>query len=811
MSRGRGLLVSVDDGHELDDATAALLHQLVATGTISVHVTTRTRADMPGSLTALWKDDLAARVELLNLTHRETEELLGFLLGSAVEANTAERIWQVTDGNPLYVREVLLSSIESGALRQDGGEWRWRGAWATGSRLQEIVAERLGRLDPDELTAVEMLALAGCLPVELLSGLSTPEAIGRLEARGLAIAERSGRRLEVRLAHHLHAEVMRGGMLLLQQRAAYRALAAALARSPSRRSSDKIRAACWSLEAGLEVDPVTLSLGSQASLQGQSISAALTETLPGVFGIPRVRSSAAVPRNVGLAIRLAQAAYERSHTITDGASLASALAWDGDVVGAEAILEELAEQATAPDDRLRLAVARGRTRFWGRYQVEEARSVLLDAAEGAPPEVTPALLAQVYQGLSEIEMHSGHPSMALVHAQEIATALGVDVSECSAAAWVAPCLGSMGHYAEAMALIERALPLALGREGHELEVGQLLFVQASVCLAVGQPERAAEIAQSCRDVALAADELDAAAVYGLLAGDTLLRQGRPASAGRLLRDAAGLLAEGDRYGYRPWALSLLARARAESGDEEGATAALDESRSVQPIPRHYDGSRYLAEVAVHGLAGRSDAAVESARAGVAWAREAGLVAAEALLLDAWLRVQLSDDAANGLVALADRTDSDFVAALAEHAVALTASDPEGLLSASERFERMPALAMAAEAAAVAAQIYTRHGQERGAQAATRTALALAGGCEGSRLPAVSALVVPVGLSHREIEVARLAVAGRSSKEIAERLHLSVRTVDSHLYHAYVKLGVSHRAGLAQALGDATAAHTARGR
>jgi len=41
----------------------------------------------------------------------------------------------------------------------------------------------------------------------------------------------------------------------------------------------------------------------------------------------------------------------------------------------------------------------------------------------------------------------------------------------------------------------------------------------------------------------------------------------------------------------------------------------------------------------------------------------------------------------------------------------------------------------------------------------------------------------------------------SSKDIAERLYLSVRTVDNHLQHAYAKLGVSSRAGLAQALGS----------
>ena len=51
------------------------------------------------------------------------------------------------------------------------------------------------------------------------------------------------------------------------------------------------------------------------------------------------------------------------------------------------------------------------------------------------------------------------------------------------------------------------------------------------------------------------------------------------------------------------------------------------------------------------------------------------------------------------------------------------------------------------------------------------------------------------------EIVMLAAKGLASKDIAERLYLSVRTVNNHLQHAYAKLGVSSRAGLAQALGS----------
>jgi len=55
------------------------------------------------------------------------------------------------------------------------------------------------------------------------------------------------------------------------------------------------------------------------------------------------------------------------------------------------------------------------------------------------------------------------------------------------------------------------------------------------------------------------------------------------------------------------------------------------------------------------------------------------------------------------------------------------------------------------------------------------------------------------LTPREREIALLAAAGASSREIAGRLVISVRTVDNHLRNAYRKLGIKGRSDLAEAL------------
>ncbi len=59
-----------------------------------------------------------------------------------------------------------------------------------------------------------------------------------------------------------------------------------------------------------------------------------------------------------------------------------------------------------------------------------------------------------------------------------------------------------------------------------------------------------------------------------------------------------------------------------------------------------------------------------------------------------------------------------------------------------------------------------------------------------------------GLTARELEVARLVMAGRTNREIAAELFLSEKTVETHLRHAFEKLGVSSRAALAGVLARA---------
>ena len=121
------------------------------------------------------------------------------------------------------------------------------------------------------------------------------------------------------------------------------------------------------------------------------------------------------------------------------------------------------------------------------------------------------------------------------------------------------------------------------------------------------------------------------------------------------------------------------------------------------------------------------------------------------------------------------------------------------MAAAERFEQIGAMLSAADAAAQAALAFHAAGQRRAGVQAAATADRLATACGGIHTPALILAAHPLPLSTREREIANLVAAGLSNRDIAERLVVSTRTVEGHIYRACIKLDVSDRDGLAALL------------
>jgi DNA-binding CsgD family transcriptional regulator len=141
--------------------------------------------------------------------------------------------------------------------------------------------------------------------------------------------------------------------------------------------------------------------------------------------------------------------------------------------------------------------------------------------------------------------------------------------------------------------------------------------------------------------------------------------------------------------------------------------------------------------------------------------------------------------------LATTLNTPLAEAAAAHARGLANHDGDLLDAAADRFADLGAVALAADAAAQAAHedAHTGHHGKEIASSARAHALASQGEI---RTPAVAAAARPLPISDREREIAMLVLAGLSNHQVADRLFVSVRTVEGHLYRIFAKLDISSR-------------------
>ncbi|MET7338554.1 helix-turn-helix transcriptional regulator [Nonomuraea sp. NPDC005650] len=142
-------------------------------------------------------------------------------------------------------------------------------------------------------------------------------------------------------------------------------------------------------------------------------------------------------------------------------------------------------------------------------------------------------------------------------------------------------------------------------------------------------------------------------------------------------------------------------------------------------------------------------------------------------------------------------------ALAKAAHGLRHADGEALSHATDVLAHLGHHLLAAETATCAVRACRRAGLAGKAALTLERAAALRARCRGAVTPLLDHEHVSAVFTRREREVALLAVR-LSSRAIAQRLGLSVATVNNNLARVYGKLGISNRSQLA-ALFDAVPA------
>ncbi|MFD8500659.1 LuxR C-terminal-related transcriptional regulator [Amycolatopsis sp. NPDC059657] len=351
--------------------------------------------------------------------------------------------------------------------------------------------------------------------------------------------------------------------------------------------------------------------------------------------------------------------------------------------------------------------------------------------------------------------------------------------------------GLLGDTARASAIYRLGLDVATAHQAEvpwgatQVGCGRLMGLLANARLS-----EARELAEREYKAALRDESENIGAWAGFL-GATAKAQGDVRVAAASLRESLSLLKEYDTFRLAAPCLASLAGALALAGDGRLASRLLDRARSPErQTSRLFQPWMELDKAWTLAALGNRLAAAAAARAAADLARDFGQPTVEGwALYDA---ARLGD--APAVHARLTALGSLFAPA----ARGLAAKDPEPLEQAAWIFADRGLLLHAAEAAATAGALYRSDGKRTLANVVLERAAVLAQRCHGAHTPLLDASGLRAVLTRREHEVAALAVAGLSSRRIAEQLGLSVRTVDNYLGRAYAKFGVRGRSELSRA-------------
>jgi DNA-binding CsgD family transcriptional regulator/tetratricopeptide (TPR) repeat protein len=765
QQRQRRVLVGVDDAHLLDGLSAHVVHQLAHARGARLVVTVRMGGDEPDAITALWKDDLLARLDLQPLSAPDTHRIIETTLGGAIDSRSARRFWKLTGGNALFLRQLLKDQIAAGAIRQVAGVWMWDERVAVSDSIAALVGRQLSKLAPDVALVVDTLSQYEPLAVDVLCDLVHRRDLEVAEQMNLVTVERSGSKLMARLAHPLFGELRRAAASEMYLSRIRGKLAQRLAKDDDADMHATVRRALLALESDLSPDP-------QLSLQAARFAMTLLD--------------------LDLSDRFATAAADAGVSEAVGLRAVS-LAGRGHGDQAEAIL---AGVGVDDPDGHHWATVRAANLIWNLGRPREASAILdglasrresaAERAERAAIEsCVDAVMVRCVTAAEKARAALGSPTLPDFHAMLASLALTI-------------AQGALGRIDDITDVVTEAIDRAIT----SFQASPMRFwyggVYARACRLSGHIDECVRSAKQLSDSARDIPGL-AYANLAFLLGHAELAHGNIPAAVKLLHEAlAGAEKHSVTTGLRPASCFALAEAHAKLGQPDAANAAITEAR--QCVPADY-------------LFMQTGLAVARG-----WALAAGGCLTEAISIahaagvDARKRNQPTHELACIQVAaqwgdtsgairareLANELSFPLADVVARHTESLLADDGEGLLAASTDYRALGDRAAAADVAAQAAVAFSRNQQRKRSLYAAALGQELATECGGLCTPA---LRNPIGqpLTGRQREIIELVAAGLSNKEIAERLVTSVRTVEGHVYRAYQRLGAGSREELVEML------------
>ncbi|WP_433592106.1 LuxR C-terminal-related transcriptional regulator [Nocardia sp. CA-145437] len=764
-------IIGVDDAHLLDQLSATLLLQLAIDKAAHIVATVRSGVQVPDAITSLWKDGHLLRIDLKPFTQRQSVELVESMLGGQLEGFTANLMWESSGGNALFLRHLVDGALEAGTLRQVNGVWQLRGRAAVTSELAALLEDRVEQLPESVLRVLELLTFCEPIDLDVLAEIAGEEAVESAETRGLIRIVENGHQLLVRYNHPLFGEVIRRRLGIASARRLRGRLYSSLKDRPVNSASERIRLAELALDSDKSAD---LELFQAAAADAISLA------------------------NLPLGERFARAAVERQGGVEAADLLARALLWQGHRIEAERTLAGF-----DPDQLTEVQLARwGSTRvanlLWSMGDADRADEVLASVRKRVSH---PKIIAALDGLASACAVNENRIEEAFTLAESV-------MSTPEAPPWAVYWAAFGGGLA--LALMGRGeAARQYAARGHAVEphidgLNRFMFTHAEVLALTFTGEL--EAARGCANRPYPFSSAGQYLAWGLakiLQGTVDVAQGKfPQGIDNLEQALAALTTEGAAAWMFPAQLRLAEAYSALGRSADAAEAIAAASFRGGRHSAVYEALLDLARAMQAAAEGTATPAVRLAIGAADLAARSHQHAVEAMALHTAAR--FGDATVAGRLAdLAARIDGRLVQVQARHAVAVAAHDGHGLDTAAAEFESIGAMLSAADAAAQAASAHERAGDRRRLLESAATANRLAAACGGASTPALRQSAQPLPLTAREREIANLVAAGLSNRQIADRLTVSVRTVEGHLYRACIKLDVTDREALADLMRGGT--------
>ncbi len=761
------LIIGVDDAHLLDHLSATLLHQLAIDRAAHIVATVRSGEAVPDAVTALWKDGHLVHLDLEPFSKEQSVRFIESVIGGRLEGLSADLMWQASGGNALFLRHLVEGALESGTLTRTNDVWQLRGRAAITSELAALLESRIDQLSDEVVNVLRYLTFCEPLELDVLAEFVPDEAVDDAEQRGLVRIVSADGRFVVHFNHPLFGDVVRRRIGVAASRRMRGQLVRAMAVREMKSGPERIRLAELTLDSD---QPADLKLLRKAA------------------------NDAAGLADIPLAERFARAAVRSGGGLVEAELLARVVLWQGHPREANAILNQFDPDALDATEFLRWGIAKLSTAFFAAGDAEEANR----------------LLAQLYERVDNPMLRlivDGVASVLALHASDLdrAQALSARVlSDSQALPWAIEWAAYGGGMALALSGSgSQVAPIAARAHAVESQTDGLLRFpvghgEALALTLTGEFGQALDRANELSEFSSAGQYL-AWGMASSLHGTVAVAQGRfGAAVGQLEETLAAMGAGVGRSWSCPARIALI-QSYAALGMVEQAKKSVEEFRDIAgPHVNVYVPGFEVGRAWVAAAEGAVADAVVVANEAAAIARRGGQSAVEAEALHAAARFG-DRTVADALAELSTRLEGPLGGVYARHARAVADGSANQLASAAEEFEQIGTLLSAADAAAQASTAYEVEDDRRLSVQWGATASRLASVCGGVRTPALTLASNPLPLTSREREVANLVAAGLSNKDIADRLVVSVRTVEGHLYRACAKLDVADREGVAAAV------------